>query len=172
VTVVNEEDDATLPRQFRFLETSVLGAGVRAAEASFRSGCECADDEDCQYEGCLCLQDQDDSDAEPEDAGGRTKLYRYHMHGAKAGLLRSRFLASQAPIYECHDGCSCTESCPNRVVERGRKVPLQIFRTEHTGWGECPPSRPEKRASRETDQPPQASGPSPTSRPASSWTST
>ncbi|KAG6105625.1 Histone-lysine N-methyltransferase, H3 lysine-9 specific dim-5 [Claviceps sp. LM219 group G6] len=39
------------------------------------------------------------------------------------------------PIYECHQGCCCTRDCPNRVVERGRTVPLQIFRTDDRGWG-------------------------------------
>ncbi|KAG5953538.1 Histone-lysine N-methyltransferase, H3 lysine-9 specific dim-5 [Claviceps arundinis] len=37
------------------------------------------------------------------------------------------------PIYECHQGCCCTRDCPNRVVERGRTVPLQIFRTDDRG---------------------------------------
>lgn len=50
--------------------------------------------------------------------------------------MRSKILDSRAPIYECHDACSCGPECPNRVVERGRKVPLQIFRTEDgRGWG-------------------------------------
>ncbi|EFX00120.1 histone-lysine n-methyltransferase clr4 [Grosmannia clavigera kw1407] len=60
----------------------------------------------------------------------------YYSNGPRAGLLRSRYLGSRAPIYECHDGCGCErETCPNRVVERGRRIPLQIFRTEDRGWG-------------------------------------
>ncbi|KAK2016712.1 SET domain-containing protein [Colletotrichum eremochloae] len=133
ITIVNEVDDATVPSTFRFLQYSKLGTGVQAAEDSFRTGCECTDIEECQYSGCLCLQEQEE---DSDDEGlTRKKVYMYHMHGAKAGLLRSKFLKSTRPIYECHDGCACAENCPNRVVERGRKVPLQIFRTEKTGWG-------------------------------------
>ncbi|KAL0935917.1 set domain protein [Colletotrichum truncatum] len=133
ITIVNKEDDAVIPATFRFLQASRLGDGVQAAEDSFRTGCECRDDEECQYRGCLCLQEQeDDSD---DEGKARKKVYMYHMHGAKAGLLRSKFLKSKRPIYECHDGCACTADCPNRVVERGRKVPLQIYRTKNTGWG-------------------------------------
>lgn len=157
VSIVNDrEDGVIIPSHFRFLQHSILGTGVAQAEDSFRSGCECIDGEDCQYSSCLCLQEQDDEEEEDDDdddhddegSGGmrdvsmsglvRKKVYRYHMHGVKAGLLQSKFLHSERtqPIYECHEGCDCTESCPNRVVERGRKVPLQIFRTESTGWGE------------------------------------
>lgn len=67
----------------------------------------------------------------------RRKRFAYHSRGAKAGLLRGSKLPSRDPIYECHDACRCDkETCPNRVVEKGRQVPLQIFRTEDgRGWG-------------------------------------
>lgn len=67
----------------------------------------------------------------------KKKRFAYHSQGAKAGLLRSSKLDSPAPIYECHEGCHCDKAlCPNRVVERGRQVPLQIFRTgDGRGWG-------------------------------------
>ncbi|GJC92797.1 histone-lysine N-methyltransferase [Colletotrichum higginsianum] len=119
ITIVNEVDDAVIPSTFRFLQQSKLGAGVQAAEDSFRTGCECDDVEECQYSGCLCLQEQED--ASDDEGHRRNKVYMYHMHGVKAGLLRSKFLQSKRPVYECHEGCACAEKCPNRVVERGRK---------------------------------------------------
>lgn len=141
ITIVNEVDVYVIPPNFRFIENVVLGRGVKAAEDSFRVGCDCADDEDCQYRECLCLQehveeDDDEEDAEALDgAGQRVKAYAYHAHGQKAGMLKSKMLHSRMPIYECHSACSCSENCPNRVVDRGRKIPLQIFRTKQTGWG-------------------------------------
>lgn len=40
------------------------------------------------------------------------------------------------PIYECNKRCKCDETCRNRVVQFGRKVPLCIFRTSTgCGWG-------------------------------------
>jgi [histone H3]-lysine9 N-trimethyltransferase SUV39H len=70
-------------------------------------------------------------------AGDKKKSLAYHSRGAKKELLRSSYLNSRVPIYECHEECSCLkEVCPNRVVERGRKVPLQVFRTtDNRGWG-------------------------------------
>lgn len=114
------------------------------AEDSFRAGCNCEDDEECMYSTCQCLQEMAPDSDEDDDSPGfdesgprlRKKRFAYHSHGAKAGILRSRILHSREPIYECHSGCSCSKNCPNRVVERGRTIPLQIFRTEdNRGWG-------------------------------------
>lgn len=39
-------------------------------------------------------------------------------------------------IFECNSACACGPSCPFRVVQLGRKVPLSIFRTKNgRGWG-------------------------------------
>ncbi len=153
ITIVNETDDGSvLNPNFRFIDRSVLGRGVEVAEESFRTGCECPDDEDCMYGRCLCLEematssddddDDDDDNYEDDEAmrdGPRKKRFAYYSHGTNAGLLRSRILHSREPIYECHAGCRCSLACPNRVVERGRKVPLQVFRTSDRGWGiRCP----------------------------------
>ncbi|KAK4087714.1 hypothetical protein PCL_01139 [Purpureocillium lilacinum] len=142
VTVMNDVDDQALPRGFRFINSGVLGDGVRPADESFRSGCACVDSTSCQFAGCQCLaeldEDNDSDDCSDGDEGGGhvpRKAYAYHMHGAKAGLLRSKLHNSKVPLYECHQGCSCAPDCPNRVVERGRTVPLQIFRTDDRGWG-------------------------------------
>ncbi|KAI1872733.1 uncharacterized protein JN550_003607 [Neoarthrinium moseri] len=138
VTIVNTVDDAVLKTDFMFTDESVYGPGVEPARDEFRSGCDCEDGEDCQYNTCHCLQEMDEeSDSGDDDGYGtpRRKIYAYHTHGTKRGHLRSDVLESRAPIYECHDGCACGPECPNRVVERGRRIPLQIFRTENRGWG-------------------------------------
>ncbi|KAJ4385417.1 hypothetical protein N0V93_009845 [Gnomoniopsis smithogilvyi] len=195
VTIVNTEDNATIPSNFRFISKHVLGPGVTPAEDEFRFGCDCEHDADCMYAGCECLDEvvgSDDEDAAaahaaeettddkdvaeirawaenarrkpswarrrgnrdgsrditasgtrgqaaaPKPQRQRKKRFAYHSQGAKAGLLRGSELNSRLPIYECHDGCKCGKAeCPNRVVERGRQVPLQIFRTPQgeRGWG-------------------------------------
>jgi histone-lysine N-methyltransferase SUV39H len=123
--------------------------GVKPAEDNFRSGCDCRDDLECQYGGCQCLSDlldeeeDEDEDEDDEDAMAvdgtdyslRKKKYAYHLHGTKKGLMRSEMLDTKLPLYECHESCSCSANCPNRVVEQGRTVPLQIFRTKNRGWG-------------------------------------
>lgn len=37
-------------------------------------------------------------------------------------------------IFECNNRCDCDDSCPNRVVQRGRRVRLCIYRTPNKGW--------------------------------------
>ncbi|KAK0722034.1 hypothetical protein B0T26DRAFT_640674 [Lasiosphaeria miniovina] len=131
ITIVNKEDEAVLNPNFRFIDRSVVTKGVPVAEDSFRTGCNCETEKDCMKSACQCLDEM----AFDSDNDG----VAYHSHGVKEGLLRSRILHSREPIYECHQGCNCSSKCPNRVVERGRTVPLQIFRTENRGWGVmCP----------------------------------
>ncbi|KAK4233978.1 hypothetical protein C8A03DRAFT_19044 [Achaetomium macrosporum] len=142
ITIVNELDNEVLNPRFRFIDHNVIADDVPVAEEAFRTGCNCADDEDCMYSTCQCLDEMapdDDEDEDSSNARPRRKRFAYYSSGSKAGLLRNRILHSREPIYECHEGCSCSLQCPNRVVERGRTVPLQIFRTEDRGWGvRCP----------------------------------
>ncbi|KAI2611902.1 histone H3 methyltransferase DIM-5 [Hypoxylon sp. NC1633] len=141
VTIVNTEDDAVLDPHFRFTDSSILGKGVEPTKKEFLTGCECIDGEDCRYDACNCLQDVEDESSEGEGSDEtpgerpRKRVYAYHSHGARADHLRSKYLASRHPIYECHESCACPPDCPNRVVERGRMVPLQVFRTANRGWG-------------------------------------
>src|SRR5690606_20499541 len=92
----------------------------------------------CRYDKCHCLADvpvdRDDSD---DVGGGKHLVCAYQATGKRAGMLSARMLHEDcdAVIYECHEGCACSAECPNRVVERGRRVPLQIFRTKNRGWG-------------------------------------
>ncbi|KAI9645022.1 hypothetical protein NHQ30_007061 [Ciborinia camelliae] len=62
-------------------------------------------------------------------------VYAYQSGGNSEGCLKEQLLNSSAPIYECHEACACDENCDNRIVARGRRVPLQVFRTETRGWG-------------------------------------
>ena len=141
IAIINKEDEKVLDPNFRFIDRSVVAEDVPVAEDCFRTGCDCEDNEDCMYNTCQCLDEMADDDDEgggSDDARGarpRRKRFAYYSQGQKAGLLRSRILHSREPIYECHEGCSCTSACPNRVVERGRTVPLTIFRTRDRGWG-------------------------------------
>ncbi|KAI1319039.1 hypothetical protein F5Y16DRAFT_414329 [Xylariaceae sp. FL0255] len=84
-----------------------------------------------------CLQDVEENSSDDDGRNGHyhKKAYAYHSHGVKAGYLRSKILTSRNPIYKCHESCACGANSPNRVVERGRTVPLRIFRTKNRGWG-------------------------------------
>lgn len=137
VTITNDFDNKELPKTFQFIQKSILSNGVEAAHIEFRSGCDCENDIQCEYNGCSCLD-------EVEAIGpryGRNKNKKSHAYvsdGENRGNLRKEMLESRYPIYECHEHCSCSRRCKNRVVQQGRKIPLDIFRTpDGRGWGMC-----------------------------------
>ncbi|KAI7744881.1 hypothetical protein M8C21_027216, partial [Ambrosia artemisiifolia] len=37
-------------------------------------------------------------------------------------------------VYECNMYCSCNKYCPNRVLQNGVRVKLEVFKTEGKGW--------------------------------------
>ncbi|KAM7271441.1 hypothetical protein ACFE04_030655 [Oxalis oulophora] len=37
-------------------------------------------------------------------------------------------------VYECNSMCNCNKTCPNRVLQNGVQVKLELFKTENKGW--------------------------------------
>jgi histone-lysine N-methyltransferase SUV39H len=130
---VNDVNDETLPEDFEFIEESILCEGVERADEGFRTGCECQSDEECMTISCTCLQDMEYHRPNPHP---RAKVYAYRLSGPSKDCLRPVILNSRDPIYECHESCECSLDCNNRVVGKGRVIPLEIFRTyDGRGWG-------------------------------------
>lgn len=129
ISIVFEQDTTLeIPTSFQFIEKSIA-YDVELAEDSVRTGCNCEDDASCLDQTCECFEDVDWTSVRGYTAGA------YHVTGDRKGCLRGWMLHSRLPIYECHERCSCSERCPNRVVGQGRKVPLQVFPTANRGWG-------------------------------------
>ncbi|EEB09372.2 histone H3 methyltransferase Clr4 [Schizosaccharomyces japonicus yFS275] len=120
ITLVNEVDDEPCPSlDFQFISEYRLTEGVIPPDPNFQSGCNCPS-EGCNLlepNSCQCLEDMDDP-----------RSFAYDEHGR----LRPD---SGNVIYECNDFCSCSMDCPNRVVQRGRVLPLEVFKTKDKGWG-------------------------------------
>ncbi|KAJ7934065.1 hypothetical protein B0H13DRAFT_1465201, partial [Mycena leptocephala] len=38
-------------------------------------------------------------------------------------------------IIECNENCTCPTSRVNRVAQRPRRIPIEIFKTQKRGWG-------------------------------------
>jgi hypothetical protein len=66
------------------------------------------------------------------DLMGLPKRFPYSK---ETGLLVMDYLSQRWTIYECNDNCACGPICKSRVVQRGRTVGLEIFRTKNRGWG-------------------------------------
>lgn len=125
IRITNDVDNEGLPETFQFIDKVIPSANVPIIDEDFVTSCECVEDY-CVTNNCTCL-----GDIEADKLPG-LKKNAYHA----TGQLRGAYLNGHYPIYECGPRCGCSEKCPNRVVQRGRKVPLQIFKTENNrGWG-------------------------------------
>jgi SET domain-containing protein len=38
-------------------------------------------------------------------------------------------------VYECNSSCRCQENCENRILQKGVRVKLEVFKSRHKGWG-------------------------------------
>lgn len=107
MTVLNEVD-SELPNDFIYINHLKYTSPVQPPDPDFLPGCGCARNSECKR-GCHDVVAYDD-------------------HG--------RLLINQGTaIYECNQACECGPKCKNRVVQRGRKIPLQVFKTISKGWG-------------------------------------
>jgi histone-lysine N-methyltransferase SUV39H len=132
VTVVNDIDDTSPPLTFNFVNESIMGKDVEKADEGFMSGCDCRVENGrqcgCEYRKCQCLQQSD------RDAAGNVH-FPYTASNRNKGCLRQVYLDSRNHIYECNSKCNCQANCKNKLVQNGRKVPLEIFKTTNRGWG-------------------------------------
>lgn len=132
VTIVNTVDDSSPPLYFKFIEENVIGKGVHRATDEFMSGCTCRKDNGrqigCEYLSCECLEDS-------ITAKEGKKMFPYSAASKDPGCLRPFYLQGGFHIFECNEKCNCESNCKNRVVQHGRTVPLEIFKTSNRGWG-------------------------------------
>jgi hypothetical protein len=144
ITFVNDLNDRQLSGKFQFVSSYIRRPGVEAASAGDRSyGCDCIGG--CMPDSCSCLID----DIEADDFGGEIdhgKVVPYQrVHtaaGKRMSVLRNEYLKSgnsegeRQEIVECNRSCGCGQDCWNRVVQKGRTLPLEIFMTPKCGFGQ------------------------------------
>ncbi len=133
VTVVNQIDDSSPPVDFDFINENIYGEGVEVVDKAFMSGCNCKIENGrncgCEFRYCSCLQ------LSARDSTGNVH-FPYSAGKSDYGCLRTFYLHSRHHIYECNSNCNCLANCKNKVVQHGRRIPLEIFKTESRGWGQ------------------------------------
>ena len=131
VSIVNMIDDTSPPLDFQFVVENVLRDGVEQASDDFMIGCGCRKDNGrnmgCEYLSCSCLDDVINSEGK--------KQFPYSQAKFNTACLRDAFIKGRNHIYECNKKCNCNKNCKNRVVQHGRTVGLEIFKTTNRGWG-------------------------------------
>ncbi|KAJ3740115.1 SET domain-containing protein [Lentinula detonsa] len=129
IIIINQDDlDATAtttpPWEFYYTNEMLLGRSVPPPSRINLTGCDCLGGQ-CHLNKsqCTCYLKQ-----ESFTAGYGVTGFMYH---APNQTLKSNGL----PVFECNSLCACSEQCTNRVVSRGRKIPLSLQKTPRKGWG-------------------------------------
>ncbi|KAM3877976.1 histone-lysine N-methyltransferase SETMAR [Diretmus argenteus] len=120
VPVLIEGDVSKVERpEFQYSPDNVQGPGcaINPSEVTL-PGCSCLS-HSCLTESCSCLQTYGQT---YDSTGTLLDLSR-----TDAGYCR--------PVFECNALCACSETCANRVVQRGLRLRLEVFRTKERGWG-------------------------------------
>lgn len=121
ITLENTVDAAPPPAHFQCINSLIYSPGVPVPDPSFLIGCECGPD------GC---------GSSGKDSGRSCSCTVQGTENGPAYGADGRLGIESGPIYECNSQCSCPKTCPNRVIQRGRQIPLVIARYPHSkGWG-------------------------------------
>ncbi|KAK3114307.1 hypothetical protein LTR53_007520, partial [Teratosphaeriaceae sp. CCFEE 6253] len=165
IRLENNVDNSSPSIAFTFVKDFVLGEGVYRLDEAAHVGCghpcrpNMGQGIGCEYpRDCACLEYAavDDSRITSADATRYEeylqerengwlvnterlpKRFPYQKssgHGIPSTLIKFH-LESRHPIYECNRNCDCGPVCKSRVVQKGRRVPLVIFKTNDSrGWG-------------------------------------
>ena len=120
VTFINEANDRQLSGKFEFIKGYIKREGIRTVETAKNYGCEC--NGICNPESCGC--------------SSASAINPYYVDAKGLVVLRDGFIqGSRQEIIECNPFCGCDDTCWNRMAQRGRIVPLQIFTTQKCGFG-------------------------------------
>lgn len=161
IHLMNLVDSSTPSLRFKYITEYVLRDGVHRASKDAQVGCQKCSPHmgrsiGCEYtKKCDCLEyaavdesritdpemiaQWEDSKINGGDTTGFPKKFPYFAEGTKVqrtGCLVPFYLNSRRPIYECNDKCKCGPDCRNKLVQFGRTVQVEIFKTgPGRGWG-------------------------------------
>lgn len=141
---VNDIDDRQINGKFQFIDGYIIRPGVKQASEEKNRGCGCVDV--CSPSECSCLI-KSITTTNPTNGGKSTTSYIIRTYIPSptvhnTSVLDPAYIANELKpeaqhyeITECNALCGCGPTCWNRVVGRGRTVPLQIYMTERCGFG-------------------------------------
>ncbi|KAH9929538.1 SET domain-containing protein, partial [Epithele typhae] len=128
IRVVNDVDDEpTPPLEFYYSNLMWHGTEVPPPNYNELKGCGCRGPCDPNSKTCLCALRQRSL---VEEHIEYPMCIGFSYEGGR--LKRGR---EELPVVECNMNCGCSDDCPNRVVQQGRKHALAIRKTPDKGWG-------------------------------------
>ncbi|EGN99339.1 hypothetical protein SERLA73DRAFT_73872 [Serpula lacrymans var. lacrymans S7.3] len=128
VEIVNDIDDEQIPPvgQFKYVENKYMYdddlKDIATADIGHFLMCDCHECTDASECHCQVVSDL-------TDPSGK-KIFAY-----KEGLFTFN-VPSGVEVIECNNRCNCDVfTCKNRVAQKPRDVPIEVFKTRNTGWG-------------------------------------
>ncbi|KAF9000923.1 SET domain-containing protein [Hymenopellis radicata] len=134
ITIVNDVDDEAippLPRDFLYIENRYMYAKSiqRPSDVSNEAWMHCI---------CMNCTSPDTCDCQPEGEQWEIEDHRHRAAFAYNSRGFFSFLAdSDKCVVECNKYCRCDASCPNRIAQLPRQIPIEVFKTDrpNCGWG-------------------------------------
>ncbi|XP_054823931.1 LOW QUALITY PROTEIN: histone-lysine N-methyltransferase SUVR5 [Prosopis cineraria] len=113
---------------FTYITKPMLDQSLNLDSESLQLGCSCSYST-CSPETCahVYLFDNDYEDA--RDIFGKPMRGRFPYDENGRMILEEGYL-----VYECNHRCRCNNTCPNRILQNGVRVKLEVFKTEKKGW--------------------------------------
>ncbi|KAJ6480253.1 hypothetical protein C8R45DRAFT_1004964 [Mycena sanguinolenta] len=132
ITFVNDVDAEEIPPSlhggaFVYLEDRYQPAETLPFELYPDSATPLADAGAFMF--CHCEQ-CDEFDGCCQDTSGDL-----HLRFAYTDGLFNFTYRSDDVVVECNPYCTCPTTCGNRVAQRPRRIPIEVFKTERCGWG-------------------------------------
>ncbi|KAI6172339.1 Histone-lysine N-methyltransferase [Aphelenchoides besseyi] len=114
IYVENWVDDELAPKDFKFIQRNIIRDDVylEFTHVPKALGVRCECENSCSTSEICCDKFYH-------------KTFAYDEQRVKPNVEY---------IIECSDQCDCSLSCKNRVLQRGRQIPLVLFRTRECGW--------------------------------------
>ncbi|KEF56948.1 uncharacterized protein A1O9_07138 [Exophiala aquamarina CBS 119918] len=138
LTFANDVNESLLNGKFQFTDRYIIRSGIKSAPSSTNYGCTCF--VSCNLQSCHCFS----KEAADETGKGRHTEQRQTYVRRPDGIvvLTDTYMAQELDpvakhyeITECNEFCACGPDCWNRVVGKGRTVPLEVFQTAKCGFG-------------------------------------
>ncbi|KAK7359933.1 hypothetical protein VNO77_01902 [Canavalia gladiata] len=125
------EQDVNLSKpweSFTYITKPMLDQSLSLDSESLQLRCSCSFSACCP-ETCdhvyLFHNDYDDA----KDTFGKPMRGRFPYDENGRIILEEGYL-----VYECNPMCRCNKTCPNRILQNGVRVKLEVFKTEKKGW--------------------------------------
>ncbi|KAK0416426.1 hypothetical protein QR680_012476 [Steinernema hermaphroditum] len=120
--IENWVDKTTHPKNFEFVLESTFSEKAKTVleKCDLRGACHCQDPE-CSTEELCCRRKKSPS------------AHAYRRNGLRLDKVSNY---KDVTIWECCCTCICKLSkCSNKILQRGRQIPLLLFKTKEKKWG-------------------------------------